>query len=149
MKSFNNNIINSSKIYSQVYGILDLMDETYINQIPKKVIDFIDDKRDKTYIPKYSLENDFIKQNVSKDALAIVCMIDLNYWCNDKEKTDLTEKLISNQLLHKSQKYNSEILKKEFNKKTEEIIENSSLEMVSYRDNLFIRIIRHFFKNKS
>ena len=70
-------IIEPKKVYSQVYSILQLLGNSYINKIPKKLYKLIDSQRDKDYNPKYNLEISFIEQNVNKRALAIICMIDL------------------------------------------------------------------------
>ena len=64
-------IIEPKKVYSQVYSILQLLGNSYINKIPKKLYKLIDSQRDKDYNPKYNLEISFIEQNVNKRALAI------------------------------------------------------------------------------
>ncbi len=71
-------IIEPKKVYSQVYSILQLMGNSYINKIPKKFYKLIDSKRDKTYNPTYNLDTNFIEQNVNKKALSIICLIDLS-----------------------------------------------------------------------
>ena len=86
-------MIRNNQIYSQVYSILELMGNKYINKIPNTFLDFIDNNRDKSYIPVYDFNSSFKEQNVDKMALSIICMLDLKYWCNDEERKDLIKKL--------------------------------------------------------
>ena len=114
------NIIESKKVYSQVYSILLLMGNSYIKKIPKKLLQLIDSQRDKDYNPKYNLEINFIEQNVNRRALSIICMIDLKYWCNEEEKNLITEKLRQNQSIRnkKNEELYNDIFKNKIKKNT-------------------------------
>ena len=149
-------IIEPKKVYSQVYSILQLLGNSYINKIPKKIYKLIDSQRDKDYNPKYNLEISFIEQNVNKRALAIICMIDLKYWCNEEEKHLITEKLKQNQLIQnkKNEELYNNIFKKSIqnNKKNENIIEESNKLIVIEKNGFFkkiINIILRFFRKSN
>lgn len=40
---------NSSLAYSEIYEILKLIEDEYVNRIPKKIMDFFEEERDKEY----------------------------------------------------------------------------------------------------
>ena len=147
------NIIESKKVYSQVYSMLQLLGNSYINKIPKKLFQLIDSQRDKDYNPKYNLETSFIEQNVNKRALAIICMIDLKYWCNEEEKHLITEKLKQNQLIQnkKNEELYNNIFKKgiQDDKENENIKEENNKLIVIEKNGFFkkiVNIILSFFK---
>ncbi len=147
------NIIESKKVYSQVYSMLQLLGNSYINKIPKKLFQLIDSQRDKDYNPKYNLETSFIEQNVNKRALAIICMIDLKYWCNEEEKHLITEKLKQNQLIQnkKNEELYNNIFKKgiQDDKENENIKEEKNKLIVIEKNGFFkkiVNIILSFFK---
>ncbi|MBO5142445.1 MAG: hypothetical protein J6C46_05530 [Clostridia bacterium] len=82
--------IEDKKMYSEVYSILNLLGEEYINKIPKKIINFVRKNRMNTYTPKYSFEEDLDKQNIKKDSLALIALLNFKYWTeNEKEKREI------------------------------------------------------------
>ncbi len=150
------NIIESKKVYSQVYSILLLMGNSYIKKIPKKLLQLIDSQRDKDYNPKYNLEINFIEQNVNRRALSIICMIDLKYWCNEEEKNLITEKLRQNQSIRnkKNEELYNDIFKNKIKKNTEnESNKEEKNKIIVIEKNGFfkkiINIILSFFKKSN
>lgn len=139
------NIIESKKVYSQVYSMLQLLGNTYIKKIPKKLLQLIDSQRDKDYNPKYNLETNFIEQNVNKKALSIICMIDLEYWCNEKEKNIIIEKLRQNQIIQnkKNEELYNDIFKKRIknNKENESNKEENNKLIVIEKNGFFKKIV--------
>ena len=139
------NIIESKKIYSQVYSMLQLLGNNYIKKTPKRLLQLIDSQRDKDYNPKYNLETNFIEQNVNKKALSIICMIDLEYWCNEKEKKVITEKLRQNQIIQnkKNEELYNDIFKKSIqnNKENENIKEENDKLIIIEKNGFFKKIV--------
>ena len=139
------NIIESKKVYSQVYSMLQLLGNTYIKKIPKKLLQLIDSQRDKDYNQKYNLETNFIEQNVNKKALSIICMIDLEYWCNEKEKNIIIEKLRQNQIIQnkKNEELYNDIFKKRIknNKENESNKEENNKLIVIEKNGFFKKIV--------
>ena len=93
---------------------------------------------------------------MNKRALAIICMIDLKYWCNEEEKHLITEKLKQNQLIQnkKNEELYNNIFKKSIqnNKKNENIIEESNKLIVIEKNGFFkkiINIILRFFRKSN
>ena len=46
---------SSAQVYSEVYGILNSFGTVYINAIPKKLYNLINENRDKTFNPTYNM----------------------------------------------------------------------------------------------
>lgn len=79
--------------YSEVLDVIDNMEERYKEMLPEKLIQFLNENANSEYqkhvIPNIPLS----KQNISKDAITILAMINLKYWVKDeKHKSELIEK---------------------------------------------------------
>ena len=83
-----------AKIYSEVYEILEILGQDYINKIPKKLYSLISDNRDKNYIPKYNKETPIYEQKLEKKTVAVLWMLHYNYRSEtEKEKQKKKKKL--------------------------------------------------------
>ena len=79
--------------YSEVLDVIDNMEEKYKDLLPEKLIQFLNEIENFEYqkhvIPNISLS----KQNISKDAITILAIINLKYWVKDENhKAELIEK---------------------------------------------------------
>lgn len=139
--------IEDKKMYSEVYSILQMLGEEYINKIPSKLYNLIKDERMEEYNPKYSIDDDIQKQDISTEAMAIIALIHLNYWCEtQKEKDDLRELFKKNEEEYvklQNEKYNPDNLFKEneTNVKQEDIAKRQMLIVAEPRKNLFKKLI--------
>lgn len=133
--------------YTEISKILYCMDEKYVKKIPNKLKEFF--KRNS--LPDYNFNVDMNKplseQNLKRKTLAILAMLNINYWCEDeKHKQDLLHKYNENEKLYLEElreKYNPDNLFK--NKETKiETVENS-VSMVEYKESIFTRI-KNWFK---
>lgn len=143
--------------YVEVLEILKHMDNKYVKKIPEKLIAFFERNSSKDY--SFSLDNNktLAEQKLKNKTLAILGMLNLNYWCeNEEAKQKLLEKYYKEEKLYQqelSEKYNPD---KIFNKQIikNEIIKNNSNEketdMIIYKETVFTRIInriKKFFRN--
>ena len=72
----------SSIEYSEVYGILLMLGNSYIEKIPDTIMDIIMSRLDKDNIPTYSF-NDFSDiSGISDNARKMIELISLKYWKN-------------------------------------------------------------------
>ncbi len=78
--------ISEDKIYSQIYGLIQLVGKDYQEMLPDKVKKTIDSKRDKSYVPTYNINVPLEEQGIYKDSLAILSNIQYNYWCKTEEE---------------------------------------------------------------
>ena len=101
--------MEKSKIYSQVYSILNELGEEYYSKLPEKMYNAIIENKDNSYNPKYDIEKSLKRQQVSKDAIAIICYFHKNYWCKDDKEKAFIEGILNRNEDNKHQKDNIDI----------------------------------------
>lgn len=142
------------KAYSEVYEILQLLDDNYIDKVPKKFMDFIKKEKDNDYIanikPNVSLE----EQELLEDTINILAILKLDYWCeNEAEKQELLDILNKNEIEYQQklrEKYNPDNIFKNKHNQEEQDIETHT-ELVEYKEKkwyqkLLIKIQKLFKK---
>ena len=138
-------------IYSELYAILQVLGNEYINKLPIKLYDMIKNKRNYDYIPKYNDKVDFNKQGVKRETISALALLYLNYWCeSEEEKNKLNNSFIENE-----KKYQKELREKYdpdkifdnnlFSNNSEKIIENNSLAVVKPK-NKIIQLVEKIIK---
>lgn len=136
-------------IYSEVYGVLEMLGEEYINEIPKKMYTFIKENRDKSYNPIYDIDKPLSKQNLKRRTVAFICMLDYNYWCKtEEERTQINKILLKNEEKIKEKYSVNNIFKqdkeKEANEKEEVLKENK--ELIKYEEKWYTKFINFIKK---
>lgn len=151
---------NSKLAYSEVYAIINLLEDEYLDKIPKKVINFFDEEREKNYIPVIDVNVSLLKQNLQRETMILLTILKLNYWCNsEEEKQEIRDNLYRNQQIKiKKQKeleeqYNPNNLFKNRTKTNTSNDSPSNLEMIEYKKQNFIQVllnkIMNFFKRRN
>lgn len=142
----------NEKVFSEVYAILKMLGNTYINKLPEKVYNLICNSKDENYIPVYMESKSFEEQNIKKQTVAIIALLHLNYWCDtENEKENLKSIIFNNGINLEKElraKYNPDQIFKNKLKKTEEV---TALVEIKQK-NIFEKIIdflRKKFKFKS
>ena len=82
-------MVISAKEYSEVYAVLKMMGEKYINKIPPRLFYHITEAMDENYHPIYNKNTPLYKQKIEKASLTYIFVLHYNYWCDsekDKEK---------------------------------------------------------------
>ena len=139
-----------AKIYSEVYALIQLAGKDYQDMLPDKVKKSIDIKRDKDYVPNYSIDIPLEKQNIQKDTLAILANIEYNYWCKtENEKKEFIDEL--KQIDMNSEKelrelYNPDNIFKR-NKTTNQTSNTEEVAMVEVKEQKWYKKIFDFFRN--
>jgi len=101
-------ILKNSYSYSEVLDIIDNMEVKYKEMLPRKLMDFLNKNKNLEYKKHVNPQIPLSEQNISKDAITILAMINLKYWVKDeKHKADLIEKYKAN-----NKEISSEELKK-------------------------------------
>ena len=77
---------NTKKVYSEVYQVLNVLGDEYIRRLPKSLYNMLEEKRDTTYNPKYTDEITLDMQNINKESLNILALLQFNYWCDSYEE---------------------------------------------------------------
>lgn len=142
--------LNDKKVYSEIYEILNILGKEYINKLPSKLYQLIEEERDKNYIPILIIQDGNLNENsISQETIALFAVLNIKYFVDNKEeKSELMDIYRQNEIKHQSElqeKYNPNNLFKK------EKLENSECtEIVSYKESIFKRIINKikniFFK---
>ena len=111
-------MVSSEQIYAEVYGILNFLGEDYIKKIPHKLYRLIQDKKSKLVNIKYEKMEQIVEKNTSKEAISMIALLHLNYWC------DLEEKNVINLMLNKNYYLNEAEKKKKYD--VDKIFKNSN-----------------------
>lgn len=138
-------------IYSELYAILQVLGNEYINKLPIKLYDMIENKRNYDYTPKYNDEVDFNKQGVKRETISVLALLYLNYWCESEEEKNK----LNNYFIENEKKYQKELREKYdpdkifdnnlFSNNSEKIIENNSLAVVKPK-NKIIQLVEKIIK---
>ena len=110
------NIENS---FSEVFDILNNMEKELYNKIPKKFIKFIDDNRNREYIPNIDYSKSIAEQNILHDTEIILSIIYRKYLCDENQKIQLQH--LDNVELEDYQKMLEKKYEIDFSKRTQQI----------------------------
>ena len=107
--------------YAEICEILAFMEQKYVNMIPLKLLELFEEEKDKDYKPNINPKVSLMEQNLQRKTLALLAMLNLNYWCqSEKEKQELLKIYSDNDKKKEElrEKYNTDNLfkKKETNK---------------------------------
>lgn len=142
----------TKKVYSEVYAFLNIVSEEDRNKIPKKLKEMIEEEREKEYTPSYTFEIPIEEQEISDEAIAMIALLHLNYWCEDEnEKERLNEIFNENEKKYQDElreKYNPDNLFKNKKYKEEQLSEEqtNSVAMVEYKETIFSKL-KEWFRN--
>ena len=142
---------NNARAFSEVDSILNCLNSDYINMLPKEIIDLIKKNKDDSYQPKYTLSKEICEQKISILALSIITWLNLKYWCNIEDKSEILKILENNE-----KKYQNEMKIKEnliFNADEKKIDaqKSESISLVTPPKNVFLNFwnkIINFFTKK-
>lgn len=135
-----------AKAYTEVLEIIKYFPQEEYDKIPKEKIDFYKENMDKDYKFKINPEIDLAKQNISKEAGAIIVILFRDYFATEEQKKKIEEILKMNERkseIEKSKKYKSEDLFK--NKSTEKSSSytEKNLPIEVKKDNFLKRIFEY------
>jgi len=141
-----------SKAYTEVLLILSYMEQKYIDMIPKKLLELFNEEKDKNYQPKINPNISLAEQNLQRKTLALLAMLNLNYWCKDEKEKEEMLKIYS----ENDKKIEAEIRERYkpdhlFKKKEKEEqnnqVKQENTELIEYKEqNIFKKILNKIMK---
>lgn len=142
---------NTRQTYTEIDNFIELLDEYNKNKIPIKLRELFKIEKDKHYIKNINPNKPIDEQNLKEETLALIAMLNLQYWCEDeKEKARLKQVYLNNEKKYQEgliEKYNSDDI---FKKKKENKLEETAITVVQeekWYQKIF-NIIRRLFKRK-
>lgn len=132
--------------YCEVDIILGQMEEEYVNKVPSELRKLFKEQKRIDYLPEIKADISLADQNLMRKTIAILAMLNLNYWCEDeKEKQDLIQMYSENDRKREAElreKYNPDNLFKKKDIEVEEVTDNAkSKELIEYKKANFFKMI--------
>lgn len=128
----------------EVLGILEHLDNIEKNKIPRKILEFLENNKSKTYNPNIDYTDDVKNLKLKEKTREILAGLYVDYLCPEEEKQEYINKLKKNEINYQENlklKYNPDNLFK--NRKTdqeqEKIINNSII--IVKNKNIFLKFI--------
>lgn len=135
---------NSSLAYSEVCTILNMLEDEYKERVPKNVMDFFEEERNKEYNPIIDVNIPLEKQNLKRKTIVLLAILNLNYWCDsEEEKQEILDSFAKNEELKRlkekelTENYNINNL---FNK-IENTENKAEVSLIEYKEQNFIQKI--------
>ncbi len=129
----------------EVDTILNFMEKKYTDKLPNKLIRFIKENMDNSYISNINVNIPINKQLLKENTKLLLSLIYRNYWCDEEKKKELFEEdayLKSQKEKENYEKYNPDNI---FESKQLEINskDNSSKSnnIVEYKESIFKRVV--------
>lgn len=137
--------------YSEIDEFLGLLSEEQRNEIPKKLREFFKEEKDNEYVKNIDSNIPIKDQNLQEETLAIIALLNLQYWCKDEEEKKRLQAIYAkNEKEHQDmlyEKYNPDDIFKSRQIKERQEEQITNLPMKIKKENLFKRLIK-FLKNK-
>jgi len=138
---------STMEAYAEVDTVLNLMDKKYLDEIPIKLREQFSKEKSKEYIKEILVDKPLKEQNLKEETLAILAVLNYNYWCKDEaHKKELLELYSENERKYQSElrkKYNPNNIFKEHIKenKIEENISENEVALVEHKESIFKKFI--------
>lgn len=137
------NYINYIKAYTEVNCLLNHMPQSYINKLPKKLIELIKKQSQEQYNIDIDTNKSLLEQNFSNKTKDLIAVIKYNYWSTDEEKQKLENTFYENEKMYQKElleKYNPNGI---FKKKETKVIAENAIDSNSfialYKENIFTK----------
>ena len=136
--------------YSEVDEFIELLDDYEKYQVPEKLREFFKKEKDPNYYKGINPNIPIKNQNLKEETLAIIALLNLQYWCDDEEEKERLKKVYAENeekyFKYMREKYNPEnIFEKnnteEFTDSIKEINENLP-DVTEYKHSIFKKIWR-------
>lgn len=146
--------INTRQAYTEIDNFIELLDEYSRNKVPKKLREFFKREKDNTYTKVIDSNIPIKEQNLKEETLALIAMLNLQYWCEDEEEKRRLKKIYADNEIKYQQKlrgmYNPDYVFKNKQQLTDKEITceetQENVAMIEYKKETFIDKIKKFFK---
>ena len=137
--------------FTEVNMFIKAISENKKSKIPKKLRNLFEEKSDSKFEKHYNINQPLYTQGITREALSIIALLHINYWCeNEQEKNEIWKLLKLNEQKNEEEKKKKYSIENMFNSRnTKEVIDiNSKLEaeqnktdVIVYKENIFVKII--------
>lgn len=138
-----------AKAYSELFEIINLLDESEKNKIPTEIYENIKSQKSKEYINQYNTLDDINENNIEEKTAILLTSLYLDYIANDEEKKEVEDVLKENEK-KLSEKYSTENMFKNRNKE-ENTQKINTMITIKKKETVFTKIlnkIKSLFKTR-
>ena len=133
---------NSSLAYSEVCTILNMLEDEYKERVPKNVINFFEEERDKEYNPIIDVNIPLKKQNLRRKTIVLLAILNLNYWCDsEEEKQEILDSFAKNEELKRIKELTENYNINNLSQKIENNENKTEVSLIEYKKQNFIQKI--------
>ena len=134
------------KAFTEVYEILNYLDEDDYNKIPKNIINALKENRNTEYNFFVDESIPFYEQDLLEETKAILFILYRDYLANSEMKDKIIkfqreEENISEKLNHKEYKYNN-IFEKKVYHNDKNIPTNEHTDLIKFKNNIFTKLLK-------
>lgn len=84
--------------YSEINEIINMLEDEDKNKVPENIRNFFKEEKNNDYIPQIDPSKPLIEQNLKRETIILLTILNLNYWCeNEVEKQKWWNELEKNQ----------------------------------------------------
>ena len=137
----------NARAYSEVYQIIQLLDNDLRNKLPDEVVLFFMENRDLEYEPYFNKYEDLENQKLLNETINVLAFLKLKYWCTTDEEKIFLKQLEENDV-EQTDDYETILKQNYYQKYNREIVQKAQGEEKSLtsKSSLWTKI-RSFFKN--
>ncbi len=137
----------NARAYSEVYQIIQLLDDDLRNKLPDEVVLFFKENRDLEYEPYFNKYEDLENQKLLNETINVLAFLKLKYWCTTDEEKIFLKQLEKNDV-EQTDDYETILRQNYYQKYNREIVQKAQGEEKSLtsKNSLWTKI-RSFFKN--
>lgn len=96
--------ISRRQAYTEIDNFIELLNENNRNKVPKKLRDFFKKEKDNNYTKIIDPNIPIKEQNLKEETLALIAMLNLQYWCEDEEEKQRLKKIYTDNEIKHQQK---------------------------------------------
>ena len=126
----------------EIDEILNLLEDKYRDKVPEKVRAFFKEEKMVDYKPTIDVNTPLIQQNLKRETIVLLAILNLNYWCDtSEEKQEILDELSMNEKEKQKllEEYNSDNLFKKRPEEKQEFVHTEELSVVEYKKPNFIQ----------
>lgn len=139
--------VNTRQAYTEIDNFIELLDEYNRNKVPKKLREYFKKEKDDTYTKTINPNMSIKEQNLKEETLALIAVLNLQYWCEDENEKQRLRKIYSdNEIKHQEklrEMYNPDDVFKIKGREINYELNNTTdeLSIVEYKESVLKRII--------
>ena len=143
-------MVSKVQTYTEVNSFLKAISENDRNKIPQKLRKIFKEKSTSEFEKNYNLNEPLYRQGISRQALAVLAVLHINYWCkNEQEKNEVLSILKQNEQKNEEEKRKKYDVENIFKNRHTQVLDNNietkstqkQTDMIVYKENIFTKII--------